>query len=280
MVATATYSAPKWTILESDKPDAEVTMRVLRLTQIAGKVVQARRITRGWRTGCCRGAGTAYPPGSGRARTAADGSYAIDLPPDQSYMVNVHDDEWAARSRTGVVVREGQPHAGVDLRLERGSVIRGRITAGQDSRPALGLAVILFEQGPAVPKGTFKEQPRGLAAGIEPYCRYRRGRPLRVPRRAGGLQVHRAKPGEETRPTLQSSSRSAMGKRSRRISDSLALIGHGAAPAESCGRGKPTGRRSRVRLSSASRSDPKPRRFEDSPMTWVALNSAGCSAGT
>ena len=40
----------------------------------------------------------AYPPGSGRARTAADGSYAMDLPPEQSYMIDVVDDEWAARA--------------------------------------------------------------------------------------------------------------------------------------------------------------------------------------
>ena len=77
-------------------------------------------------------------------------------------MVHVVDDEWAARSRTGVVVRERQPRSGVDLRLERGSVIRGRVTAGQPPQPAAGVAVMLSEQGPAVPKGTFPEQPTPL----------------------------------------------------------------------------------------------------------------------
>ena len=158
LVTTASYSVPKWAVLETDKPDAEVTLRVQRLTRVTGKVAKPDGSPAAGVLIVAEGAGSAYPPGSGRARTAADGSYAMDLPPDQSYMVCVDDDEWAARSRTGVVVRDGQLQTGVDLRLERGSVIRGRVTAGKDSRPALGLAVMLFEQGPAVPKGTFKEQ--------------------------------------------------------------------------------------------------------------------------
>ena len=34
---------------------------------------------------------------------------------------------WAAPTLTGVVVREGVPRAGLDLKLERGAVIRGRL---------------------------------------------------------------------------------------------------------------------------------------------------------
>ena len=57
---------------------------------------------------------------SARARTADDGSYTMDLPPEQSYMIGVTDDEWAARSLAGIVVREGVPRVGLDLTLERG----------------------------------------------------------------------------------------------------------------------------------------------------------------
>ena len=59
--------------------------------------------------------GNANPAGSGKAKTTADGSYTMELPPEQSYMVYVADDEWAARSSSGVVVREGKAQTGLDL---------------------------------------------------------------------------------------------------------------------------------------------------------------------
>ena len=82
--------------------------------------------------------------GPGKARTAADGSYAIDVRPDQSYTVTVADDEWIAPSQS-VDVRAGKPRTGVDLRLARGSVIRGRVTAGEPPQPAPGVEVGLIE---------------------------------------------------------------------------------------------------------------------------------------
>ena len=86
--------------------------------------------------------------GPGRARTAADGSYTIDVAPGRPYMVYVSDDEWAARSQDVVDVLEGKPRTGVDFRLERGSVIRGRVTAGDPPRPAPGLLVTLDDEEP------------------------------------------------------------------------------------------------------------------------------------
>ena len=77
-------------------------------------------------------------------------------------MVSVVDDDWAARSRTGFVVREGVPRAGLDLKLERGGVIRGRVTAGAASEPESGQTLLLVEQGPAVPPKTFPNQPVSL----------------------------------------------------------------------------------------------------------------------
>jgi RNA polymerase sigma factor (sigma-70 family) len=160
--ATLSYSTPKWPILDVDKPDAEVTMRLLRHTPISGKVTRPDGAPASGILVMADGRGDAYPAGSSTARTADDGSYTIEVPPEQSYMVHVFDDEWAARSRTGVVVRERQPRSGVDLRLERGTLIRGRVTAGQPPQPAAGVGMLLSEHGPAVPNGTFPKQPTPL----------------------------------------------------------------------------------------------------------------------
>jgi RNA polymerase sigma factor (sigma-70 family) len=212
VAATLSYCTPKWPILDVDKPNEVVTMRLLRHTTISGKVTRPDGAPASEILVVAQGAGNAYPAGSGSARTLADGSYTLAVPPEQSYMVYVDDGEWAARTQTGVVVREGQPRSGVDLRLENGSVISGRVTAGgelasqarrrrrpgagmmgggitvspglaskgrrrgqaagaigdavnggQGSEPASGLAVMLVEQGPSVPKGTLKDQPENLS---------------------------------------------------------------------------------------------------------------------
>jgi RNA polymerase sigma factor (sigma-70 family) len=160
--ASLAYSTPKWPILEVDKPDAELTMRLLRQTPISGKVTKPDGTPASGILVMADGVGDAYPAGSATTRTAADGSYTIEVPPEQSYMVHVFNAEWAARSRTGVVVRERQPCSGIDLRLERGTVISGRVTAGQPPQPAAGVALSLSEQGPEVPIGTFPQQPAPL----------------------------------------------------------------------------------------------------------------------
>jgi RNA polymerase sigma factor (sigma-70 family) len=164
-LARASYFLPKWPILEAGKMDAELTARVLRFTPIAGKVTRPDGSPAAGILVAAEGVGDAYPAGSSRARTAADGSYKMELPPNQSYTVYVNDEEWAATSRTGVVIREGQPHPDVDICLQRGCLIRGRVTAGPESQPAPGVTVMLYEQGPAVPDGTLVNQPKPLRDG-------------------------------------------------------------------------------------------------------------------
>ncbi len=159
-LATTSYFMPKWPLLEAGKQD--VTAHVLRFATISGKVTRPDGSPADGILVAAEGVGAADLPGSSRARTTADGSYKMALAPNQSYTVFVSDTDWAATSRTGVVIREGQPHADVDLQLQAGSLIRGRVTAGPASHPASGVAVILYERGPAVPDGTLVDQPAKL----------------------------------------------------------------------------------------------------------------------
>ena len=64
-------------------------------------------------------------------RTGADGNYKELSEPNMSYMIAVFDGEWAAPSRTGIVVRADEPRKDVDFRLDRGSVLRGKVTVGR-----------------------------------------------------------------------------------------------------------------------------------------------------
>jgi RNA polymerase sigma factor (sigma-70 family) len=158
--ASLSHHLLEWPTLVVNKPETELTARVLRTTRVSGKVTLPDGSPAAGILVEADGVGrTQLPGGSGRARTAADGSYEMLLAAEQSYTIAVVDAEWAAQSKTGVVVREDVPQSGLDLTLERGAVIHGRVTAGPGSRLSPGRPVMLTERGPAVPPGTFKHQP-------------------------------------------------------------------------------------------------------------------------
>ncbi len=131
-LAEIQYAPSELPALDPDKPAAELTAHFLRCTRVSGKVSMPDGSPAAGILVEAHGVGVnASWPGLGRARTAADGSYVMDLSPEQSYMIGVIDDEWAAKSRAGVVVREGVPLVGLDLTLERAAVVWGRVTAGR-----------------------------------------------------------------------------------------------------------------------------------------------------
>jgi hypothetical protein len=158
--ASLSHDLVELPVLVVNKPETELIARVLRTTRVSGKVTLPDGSPAAGILVEANGVGRSrLPGGSGRARAAADGSYEMFLASEQSYKIAVVDAEWAAQSKTGVVVREDVPQSGLDLTLERGAMIHGRVTAGPGSRPSPGRAVMLTEQGPAVPPGTFKDQP-------------------------------------------------------------------------------------------------------------------------
>jgi RNA polymerase sigma factor (sigma-70 family) len=78
-------------------------------------------------------------------RTAADGSYELTVPSNESYFVAVADDEWATRG-VEVTVPEGRPVEGLDFRLARGTLVHGMLTIGPDRQPGEGRNVLLSTQ--------------------------------------------------------------------------------------------------------------------------------------
>jgi hypothetical protein len=129
------------------EPMQILTARLLRKTQLSGTV----RLPDG------RPAPRVFihvwsPYGAMNTRTAEDGTYAIGVPPEWLYVVAVVDETWAAPSRTGVVVREGQPQAGLDFALIKGTLLRGRVTEGPDHKPVAGAIVQLIQEGALFPQ--------------------------------------------------------------------------------------------------------------------------------
>ncbi len=274
---SSTYVTPNSPLLDPDKPDALVTAHLVRLTRLSGKVTHPDGSPAPGIQVMADGAGSANPPGWGRATTAADGSYTMDLPPEQSYMVHVVDDEWAAKSLSGVVVHEGQPRAGLDLRLERGCVIRGRVTAGPTSLPAPGLPVLLVEQGPLVPRRALKDQPDNLrdvflrVADTDQDGRYA----FRVAAGSYELTGPRQE-GAESVPEKLNVGNEREIERNFRLA---ARSGRGGPCAELCVPGSLAGRPSLMRSLSRSRSASVARAPEDRPMRKAVLSCTAHSRG-
>ncbi|HZU39075.1 MAG TPA: hypothetical protein VFA18_24330 [Gemmataceae bacterium] len=80
------------------------------------------------------------------ARSGADGTYAMQLSPEQSYIVAVLDDRWAAPSHVGLEIREGMRRTGVNFNLNRGTLIEGTFTVGRDDKPARRQAITLIQE--------------------------------------------------------------------------------------------------------------------------------------
>ena len=66
-------------------------------------------------------------------------------------MIGVIDDDWAAPSLTGVVAKEGEPRDKLDIRLNKGTMLRGRVTVGSDNKPVASVGIGLDEVGPELP---------------------------------------------------------------------------------------------------------------------------------
>jgi hypothetical protein len=85
------------------------------------------------------------------ARSRADGSYALFLYAEQSHIMAVTDDDWAAPAHVGVTVREGESAKNLDFRLVKGTLIYGDVTVGPKEKPAAKQTITLIQQGPGKP---------------------------------------------------------------------------------------------------------------------------------
>jgi uncharacterized GH25 family protein len=142
------------------KGDRDLTVTVVRRTQISGRVIGEDGKPA---AGILVIATGDAPYGKGytylrAVRTAADGTYQILVAPDKVYAVRISDNDWAAKTRLQLIVREGKPVAGLDFRLTKGTIIRGTITENEDGNPAANQTIELLEN----PDPPLKEQEPGM----------------------------------------------------------------------------------------------------------------------
>lgn len=160
--AGAGYSCPKSPMYELGGP-TELTATLLRDTTISGTArlpdgtPMANLLIQAEGRGATNHYARLY------TRTSRDGTYALGVPPEQSYIVSVSDRTWAARAYTGIVVREKKPQGALDFTLGSGTLLRGRVTEGPGGAPVAGGTVALIQEGEPLPEefqGRSGEGPR------------------------------------------------------------------------------------------------------------------------
>jgi beta-lactamase regulating signal transducer with metallopeptidase domain len=140
------YSLPDPPIQESSRPAGTLVARLVRNVPIGGKVTLPDGKPAAGLLLQAEGRGGSAHYFRGVVRTKADGTWSLLVYPDQSYLIAVTDEDWAAESRVGVVVRAGIPARDLDFRLSRGTLLRGRLTVGPDKKPGAGQTITLKEQ--------------------------------------------------------------------------------------------------------------------------------------
>lgn len=83
----------------------------------------------------------------GHTSTRADGSYQLDVYPNQSIIVAVTDENFAAPSVLNIELREGEVKEGIDFRLNQGTLLTGTITMGPEKLHMRKATATLLQKG-------------------------------------------------------------------------------------------------------------------------------------
>ena len=161
------YYLPDAPHQEPTPPHQTLTAKLLRRTPISGKVTLPDGKPAVGVLLQAEGRGNTNFIFRGVVRTKADGSYSMLVYPNQSYIIGVTDENWAAPSKTGVVVGEEAPRESFDFRLGKGTILRGKVTVGPNDKPAAKQPVSLMEQGSDITPRTNWARTEELARGAE-----------------------------------------------------------------------------------------------------------------
>ncbi|HTI49852.1 MAG TPA: carboxypeptidase-like regulatory domain-containing protein, partial [Planctomycetaceae bacterium] len=108
----------------------------------------------------------------GMARTNAKGEFEFQAYPEQAYLVAILNDHWTAPSRVVDQLNEDEPVSGLDFRLARGTVLRGKVTKA-DGTVQPNATVTLVQSAPAVGEGNAKGLVRWAQTDAEGRYQFR-----------------------------------------------------------------------------------------------------------
>ncbi len=146
------YHSPKdplFAVTEGQTEPEKLTATLLRVATVRGTVRHADGRPAGGIHIQGDGRGSTNHYFRGHTLTRPDGTYEIDIYPDQTTILAVTEDAWAAKSFTGVRLEEGKEKNDLDFVLSPGTVITGKVTIGNDKLPSEGDTATLIQKGDA-----------------------------------------------------------------------------------------------------------------------------------
>jgi RNA polymerase sigma factor (sigma-70 family) len=132
------------------QPNAPLTAQLFRLVPISGKVSLPDGKPASGILIQAEGRGTCSNYYRGKARTQADGTWNLEVYPGQTYVVAITNNDWAAPSQTGLLIKEGETRKGLDFRLGKGTLVIGKATVGKENKPAADQTVTFLENNTLV----------------------------------------------------------------------------------------------------------------------------------
>jgi protocatechuate 3,4-dioxygenase beta subunit len=145
------YHLPDAPHFDPSRPDAPLVARLFRNVAITGKVTRPDGKPAGGILLQAEGRGNTNHYCRRLVRTRADGTYSLLVNPDQSYLIAVTDDRWAASAKTGLIAREGKPQQNIDFALHNGTLLQGKLTIGRGKKPVAKQTITLIQEGSALP---------------------------------------------------------------------------------------------------------------------------------
>ncbi len=145
------YHCPKQPAFTLEEPDeTELTTIVYRNATIRGHVTHADGEPAVGIRLQGEGRGNTNMYFRGHTSTKPDGSYEIDVFPDQETVVAITDDTFAAKSATGIKLKPGELLENVNFELGPGSLIQGTITIGDQHQPMVDQTATLIQSNTLV----------------------------------------------------------------------------------------------------------------------------------
>ena len=150
LIGSKDFHLPQSPIATSDmNDDVELTMTLQATTKISGAVLAEDGKPAAGILLQAEGRGQSNHYFRNLTRTDAEGHFEFNAYPDQAYLVAILNENWSAPSLLIPKIEEGESVSGVELRLSKGTVIRGVVTGeGGKSRTNVTVTLIQTAQTP------------------------------------------------------------------------------------------------------------------------------------
>ena len=129
------------------KDEGRLTISLTPLVSIRGRVLDETGEPAVGIVVKAKGEGYNWDGGQDETESASDGSFELNVPPEQIYMVTVDDKNWVADAVPGFAINKGKLVEGVELKLRKPTRLTGHLKEDSSGNPLPDERVIVYQYG-------------------------------------------------------------------------------------------------------------------------------------